>query len=200
MTEQASGRSLFGLVLAGGKSRRMGHDKALLDHDGQSQLAFAVHLLDEHVEQVFVSTRAEQRDEIERRQFAQIIDHYEEIGPVAGILSAMDEHPHADWLVVACDLPNIDAPTIRYLLEHRIDEHPFVAYASSHDGLPEPLCALYLGGSEALLRAFVDAGLHCPRKMLIQSDTLLLQQARPNALDNINTPDDLSASVLEATS
>jgi molybdopterin-guanine dinucleotide biosynthesis protein A len=112
----------------------------------------------------------------------------------------MDEHPHADWLVAACDLPNIDAPTILYLLEHRIDEHPFVAYASSHDGLPEPLCALYLSGSEALLRAFVDAGLHCPRKMLIQSDTLLLQQARPNALDNINTPDDLSASVLEATS
>jgi molybdopterin-guanine dinucleotide biosynthesis protein A len=200
VTEQAPGRSLFGLVLAGGKSRRMGHDKALLDHNGQSQLAFTVHLLDEHVEQVFVSTRAEQRDETERRQYAQIIDHYEEIGPVAGILSAMDEHPQADWLVVACDLPNIDAPTIRYLLEHRIEEYPFVAYASSHDGLPEPLCALYLGGSEALPRAFVGAGLHCPRKMLIRSDTLLLQQAEPNALDNVNTPDDLSVSVLEAAS
>ena len=200
MTEQASERSLFGLVLAGGKSRRMGHDKALLDRGGQSQLSFAVHLLDEHVEQVFVSTRAEQRDETERRQFAQIIDHYEEIGPVAGILSAMDEHPQADWLVVACDLPNIDAPTIRYLLEHRIEEYPFVAYASSHDGLPEPLCALYLDGSAAILRDFVGAGLHCPRKMLIQSDTLLLEQAEPNALDNVNTPDDLSVSVLEAAS
>ena len=200
MTEQASERSLFGLVLAGGKSRRMGHDKALLDRGGQSQLSFAVHLLDEHVEQVFVSTRAEQRDETERRQFAQIIDHYEEIGPVAGILSAMDEHPQADWLVVACDLPNIDAPTIRYLLEHRIEEYPFVAYASSHDGLPEPLCALYLDGSAAILRDFVGVGLHCPRKMLIQSDTLLLEQADPNALDNVNTPDDLSVSVLEAAS
>ena len=200
MTEQEPGRSLFGLVLAGGKSRRMGHDKALLDHGGQSQLAFAVHLLDEHVEQVFVSTRAEQRDETERRQFAQIIDHYEEIGPVAGILSAMDEHPHADWLVVACDLPNIDAATIRQLLEHRADEHPFVAYASSHDGLPEPLCALYLDGSAAILRGFVGAGLHCPRKMLIRSDTLLLQQPDPGALDNINTPDDLRVSRLEATS
>lgn len=200
MTEPLSGRSLFGLVLAGGKSRRMGHDKALLDHDGQSQLAFAVHLLDEHVEQVFVSTRAEQRDETERRQFAQIIDHYEEIGPVAGILSAMDEHPHADWLVVACDLPNIDGATIRHLLEHRADEYPFVAYASSHDGLPEPLCALYLEGSAAILRDFVASGLHCPRKMLIRSDTLLLQQPDPRALDNINTPDDLRVSSLEATS
>jgi len=200
MTEPTGGRPLFGLVLAGGKSRRMGRDKALLDHGGQSQLAFVVHLLDEHVDQVFVSTRAEQRDETERRQFAQIIDHYEEIGPVAGILSAMDEHPHADWLVVACDLPNIDAPTIRYLLQHRTREHPFVAYSSSHDGLPEPLCALYLEGSEALLRAFVDDGLQCPRKMLIRSATLLLEQTNPNSLDNVNTVDDLRASVLEAAS
>jgi molybdopterin-guanine dinucleotide biosynthesis protein A len=200
VTEPIGSRPLFGLVLAGGKSRRMGRDKALLDHDGQSQLAFAVHLLDEHVERVFVSTRAEQRDETERRQFAQIIDHYEEIGPVAGILSAMDEHPQADWLVVACDLPNIDASTLRYLLEHRSDEYPFVAYASNHDGLPEPLCALYLAGSEDLLRAFVDDALHCPRKMLIRSATLLLEQPNPHALDNVNTVDDLHASVLGAGS
>ena len=200
MTESSNSRPLLGLVLAGGKSRRMGRDKALLDHNGQSQLAFAVHLLDEHVDQVFVSTRAEQRGESERRQFAQIIDHYEGIGPVAGILSAMDEHPHADWLVVACDLPNIDALTIRELLQHRTCEQPFVAFASSHDGLPEPLCALYLDGSEALVRKFVEDGVHCPRKMLIRSSTLLLEQPDPRALDNVNTVDDLHSSVLEAAS
>lgn len=200
MTEMSAARPLFGLVLAGGKSRRMGRDKALLDHNGQSQLAFAVHLLDEHVDQVFVSTRAEQRDESERRQFAQIIDHYEGIGPAAGILSAMDEHPDADWLVVACDLPNIDTLTIRELLQHRTCEHPFVAFASSHDGLPEPLCALYLDGSEALVRKFVEDGVHCPRKMLIRSSTLLLEQPDPHALDNVNTVDDLRSSVLEAAS
>ena len=50
------------------------------------------------------------------------------------------------------------------------------------------------------LFGLVLAGLHCPRKMLIRSDTLLLQQADPNALDNINTPDDLCVSVLEAAS
>jgi hypothetical protein len=40
----------------------------------------------------------------------------------------------------------------------------------------------------------------CPRKMLINSDTKLLDQPNPVALDNINTPDDLAASVLEAVS
>ena len=200
MTESSVSRPLFGLVLAGGKSRRMGRDKALLNHNGQSQLAFAVRLLDEHVDQVYVSARADQRDESERRQFAQIIDRYEGIGPVAGILSAMDEHPHADWLVAACDLPNIDALTIRELLQHRTCEQPFVAFASSHDGLPEPLFALYLEGGEALLRDFVEDGLHCPRKMLIRSPTLLLDQPNPRALDNVNTVDDLRSSVLEGAS
>ncbi len=189
--------AVYGLVLAGGRSRRMGHDKALLDRGGRSQLAFAVELLTGCVDRVFVSTRADQKDEAERRQYEQIVDRYDDLGPVAGILSAMDEHPDVDWLVVACDLPNIDARTILYLLDHRATSKPFVAYASSYDGLPEPLCALYRQGSEATVRKFVTEGVVCPRKILIRSDTLLLDQPNPNSLDNVNTPDDLAGSVLE---
>ncbi len=190
-------RAVYGLVLAGGQSRRMGHDKALLDRGGRSQLAFVVELLEGCVDRVFVSTRAAQKDEAERRQYEQIVDRYDNLGPVAGILSAMDEHPDVDWLVVACDLPNIDARTILYLLDHRTTRKPFVAYASSYDGLPEPLCALYAQGSEPVVREFVNEGVICPRKILIRSDTLLLDQPDPNSLDNVNTPDDLAGSVLE---
>ena len=190
---------LYGLVLAGGKSRRMGHDKALLLREGQSQLSYVASRLEGATERVFVSARRDQQDDPERGRFATIVDRYDGIGPIAGILSAMDEHPGADWLVVACDLPNIDAETLDYLVEQRRDA-PFTAYRSSHDGLPEPLCAIYAAGSDALLRRFVDDGIHCPRKMLIKSDTLLLDQPNPAALDNINTPDDLADSVLEAAS
>ena len=197
MNDSKAKRPVYGLVLAGGQSRRMGHDKALLDRGGRSQLAFVVELLDDCVERVFVSTRADQKDEAERRQYGQIVDRYDDLGPVAGILSAMDEHPDVDWLVVACDLPNIDARTVLYLLDHRATPKPFVAYASSYDGLPEPLCALYGEGSETVVREFVREGVICPRKILIRSDTLLLDQPDPNSLDNINTPDDLAASVLE---
>jgi molybdopterin-guanine dinucleotide biosynthesis protein A len=148
---------------------------------------------------VVVSARSEQQDDPERRQFPTIVDSYDDMGPVAGILSAMDEHPEADWLVVACDLPNIDAATLGYLIRHRSDARPFTAYKSSYDGLPEPLCAIYSAGSDKLIRAFVDDGLLCPRKMLINSDTELLVQPNPDALDNINTPGDLEASVLGST-
>lgn len=193
-------RPIYGLVLAGGESRRMGRDKALLQRDGQSQLEYVATLVTAAVDRAFVSVRHDQRGEPERDRFNTIADRYEGIGPVAGILSAMDEYPEVDWLVLACDLPNINAATIEHLLARRSDTKPFTAFRSSYDDLPEPLCAIYRADSHAIIREFVDGGLVCPRKMLIRSDTLLLEQPDPRALDNVNTPDDLADSVLEAAS
>jgi molybdopterin-guanine dinucleotide biosynthesis protein A len=193
-------RPVFGLVLAGGESRRMGQDKAALRREGQSQLAYVMHLLDELVERAFVSARADQQDDTERSRFDQIVDRYEDLGPVAGILSAMDEYPDVDWLILACDLPNIDTPTLSNLLKNRASDKPFSAYKSNYDGLPEPLCAIYAAASSTIVRDFVADGLCCPRKMLIRSDTLLLEQPNPVALDNVNTPDDLERSVLGSLS
>jgi len=191
---------IFGLVLAGGESRRMGQDKALLLRDGQSQLQHVAALLEKVTDRTFVSARKEQQNDAERKQFELIIDRYDDMGPIAGILSAMDVHPDVDWLVVACDLPNIDLETLTFLLDKRPAGKPFTAFKSTHDGLPEPLCAVYRAGSDAILRQFVAAGLICPRKMLIRSDTALLEQPNPAALDNINTPEDLAGSVLGAAS
>lgn len=191
---------VYGLVLAGGQSRRMGRDKAALRRAGRSQLEHIVELLEQVTERAFVSARQSQQDDPVRSRFPQIIDRYEDLGPVAGILSALDTHPGADWLVVACDLPNIDAETLTYLLENRSANRAFTAYRSSYDGLPEPLCAVYGAGSGALIRQFVEDGIICPRKMLIRSDTKLLAQPDPRALDNVNTPADLADSVLEAAS
>ena len=102
-----------------------------------------------------------------------------------------------DWLVVACDLPNVCDETIEHLLASRSDEHPFTAFVSSHDGLPEPLCAIWRAGTTEVIRGHMDDGATCPRKILIRSDTQLIEQTDPRWLDNVNTPDDLADSVLE---
>ena len=183
---------IWGLVLAGGKSRRMGSDKALLMRDGETQLARAVALLERHVERVFVSTRSDQTEEDERQKFAQIVDRYDDMGPIAGVLSAMDEHPDVAWLVIACDLPNIDDATISNLLDGHAVDRPFTAFTSSYDGLPEPLCAIYGVGARKIVDELIAEGVKCPRKMLIRSDTELLEQPHPQALDNVNTPEDLA--------
>ncbi len=189
-------RPLFGLVLAGGRSRRMGRDKALLKLDGRTQLERAMAALARVTERQFVSTRKDQADDEERQRYATIVDRYDDLGPVAGILSALETHPEADWLIVACDLPNLDADTLRYLVANRDATAPFTAFESSHDGLPEPLCAIYPAASVARIRRFVDEGIVCPRKILIRSDAALLVQPNPRSLDNVNTPDDLASSAL----
>jgi molybdopterin-guanine dinucleotide biosynthesis protein A len=172
----------------------MGNDKALLLNNGETQLAMAVRLLQGHLGKIFVSARVDQSNDSERGKFEQILDCYDDMGPIAGVLSAMDHNPDVSWLVLACDLPNIDDETIRHLLDNQSVSQPFTAYQSTHDDLPEPLCALYRPESAGIVRAFVAEGMICPRKMMIRSDTHLLRQPNPHSLDNVNTPDDLHKS------
>lgn len=192
--------TVWGLVLAGGKSRRMGSDKACLVHDGVTQLDRAMKLLNTHLENVFVSTRSDQVDDPVRRNYEQIIDGYSNLGPVAGILSAMDRNSQVSWLVLACDLPNIDDATIAFLLDNVSAKHIATAYRSVHDDLPEPLCAIYRPESRAIIDSFVENGANCPRKILINSETHLLEQPNPGALHNINSPEDLAGTGIELSS
>ncbi len=191
---------LNGLVLAGGRSRRMGRDKALLRHGQETQLARAVRLLSAVTAGTWVSARADQAGDAERARFPQIVDRYEDLGPVAGILSAFDHAPDAAWLVLACDLPNVSAATLATLVGGRDPARPFTAFRSSTNGLPEPLCAIWEPAARAVAGAFVKDGVVCPRKMMIRSDTCLLEQPDPRMLDNVNTPEDLGASRLATQS
>jgi len=192
--------NVLGLVLAGGKSRRMGSDKASLVLDGRTQLERAVQLLEERLSEVFVSTRQGQGDDPLRSRFPQIVDRYDNMGPIAGILSAMDERPEPSWLVLACDLPSIDSMTIGFLLENASAEHPATAFISVRDGLPEPLCAIFRPDARPVIDQFIADGIVCPRKMLINSPTCLLDQPNPGALHNINTPEDLDGTGIELAS
>jgi molybdenum cofactor guanylyltransferase len=179
---------LYGLVLAGGRSSRMQRDKAALEYAGRSQLERAIELLTPLVERVFVSVRPDQTGDPLRARFEQIIDSSEVAGPIAGIMAAQARHQDAAWLVLACDLPLLDQATLQHLLRSRHPGRQATAYRSSHDRLPEPLCAIYEPSSREAIRTYVARGRDCPRKFLINADTALLDQPRPGALDNVNTP------------
>ena len=188
---QGSGEApLYGLVLAGGRSTRMQRDKAALEYAGRSQLERAVELLTPLVERVYVSVRPDQTADPLRARFAQIVDSGEVEGPIAGILAAQSRHPDAAWLVLACDLPLLDRETLAHLVRSRRRERQATAYRSSHDGLPDPLCAIYEPSSREAIRAHIAGGRDCPRKFLINADAALLSQPEPSALDNVNTPNE----------
>lgn len=181
---------LLGLVLAGGRSTRMRTDKAALRYGGHSQLERAMALITPHVTHAYVSVRADQSRDPLRARFQQIRDTHENLGPIAGLLAAQTSHPEAAWLVLACDLPLLDERTLAHLVHSRAPERVATAYRSSHDGLPEPLCAIWEPRSAAPLAAYVASGRQCPRRFLLGADTCLIDEPNPGALDNINTPEE----------
>jgi molybdopterin-guanine dinucleotide biosynthesis protein A len=195
MSDSIQPAPLYGLVLAGGRSSRMQRDKAALAYHGQTQLEWAVSLIQPHVERAFVSVRPDQIGDPVRARFAQIVDTRENLGPAAGILAAQARFPLAAWLVLACDLPFLDGGTLSHLLRARNPLRAATAYRSSQDGLPEPLCAIYEPSSREALLAYITSGKQCPRKFLINSNTELVDQPDPRALDNVNTPEEYSSAV-----
>jgi molybdopterin-guanine dinucleotide biosynthesis protein A len=182
---------LHGLVLAGGRSTRMQRDKAALEYrPGQTQIDVAMKLLEGRVARAFLSVRSDQVQERVRAAYPQIVDQGNVQGPIAGISAAFAQHPEAAWLVLACDLPFLDARTLDALIASRAPDADATAFRSSHDGLPEPLCAIYEPRAAEKLGAHIASGSNCPRKFLIRAQTRLLEQPDPRALDNVNTLDE----------
>lgn len=188
---------LFGLILAGGASTRMRRDKATLAYHGVPQLQWAYDRVSEICAATFVSVRPDQRDEPTRAHLPQIVDRTPGIGPIAGIVAALLEHPKAAWLVVACDLPFVTAATLQYLIAHRDPLRMATAYRSTHDNLPEPLCAIWEPAARDGVLAHIAAGKQCPRKFLINSDVLLLDLPDAHALDNVNTEAEFGVAVAD---
>ena len=184
---------LAGLVLAGGRSTRMQRDKAALPVAGETQLARAVRLTRRHAPDTFVSVRPDQVDDPERARWPLVIDRLADVGPAAGILAALDARPDHAWLVVAVDLPLLDAATLATLIAGRDPAAVATAYRSAHDGLPEPLCAIWEPRCRELLGAYIAAARNCPRKFLLTHGATLLDLAAPEALSNINTPAEYDA-------
>jgi molybdopterin-guanine dinucleotide biosynthesis protein A len=184
---------LYGLILAGGSSTRMQSDKAALEYHGRTQLEWALDLLAPWCTRTFVSVRESQRTDPVRSKFPIIVDGNVGQGPIAGIYAALTAHPGAAWLVIACDLPFLTAQTLQHLIAHRDPTRIATAYRSQHDGLPEPWCAIWEPAAKEAILAHIQANKSCPRKLLINSNTALLDLPEAGALDNVNTPDEYSA-------
>ncbi len=181
-----SAPEVCGLALAGGRSARMGRDKAAMVYRGKAQVDALRELLGAVCGRVFLSCRPDQTG----LSGELLPDRYDNIGPLAGILTALDARPDAAWLVCAIDLPFLDRATLDALVAGRDPARMATAFRGRVDGKPEPLCAIYEPAIRARLHEAVRAGLTCPRKILMRSDIRLLDLPHPLALENANHPDE----------
>jgi len=181
---------LYGLVLSGGKSTRMGTDKGLIAYHGVPQREFLYDLLGQVCERTFISLREEQVSELPV-EMETIIDLNEFRGPYNGLLSAHKKHPDAAWLVLACDLPLMDLAALQELIAARNPEKMATAFALKENPLPEPLCAIWEPHAFATSVDYLESGNGtCPRKFLINSDTELVFPKNENVLLNANSEEE----------
>ena len=180
-------KNLYGLILAGGFSKRMGQDKALMSYRSKPQVEYVYDALSVCCENVFLSKRPHQ-PAYQNIPFINDDEDFSNIGPLGGILSAMKSYPEVSWLVMACDLPFVTRETLENLIQNRDAQKMATAFKSTHDGLPEPLCAIWEAHGYQKILEFFKKDIHCPRKVLINSDITILKQKNPQWLNNVNDP------------
>jgi molybdopterin-guanine dinucleotide biosynthesis protein A len=181
---------LFGLVLMGGKSHRMGANKAELLYHEQAQYLHLYKVLDLFCENTFLSLNNSQS--IYKEQHIKVIlDNNQYAGPYNGLMSAYDAYPHVAWLVVACDLPFLGENELKALLQGRNPIKPATALTSTATGIPEPLICIWEPHGLQMAKAYMmDSGNISPKHFLIHSDAKRVFVDNEECLFNANTQED----------
>lgn len=182
---------LYGLVLAGGYSRRMQKDKGSLEYfDGMTQRQRGYQLLQPHCEKVYISCRKEQSRKMEHPYLE---DRFLNMGPLGGILTAFSHEPNAAWLVMACDFPFLTEKSILHLCENRHPLRAATAFAQERTKDPEPLLAVWEPRSYRILTDAVARGNLSPLRVLRYADTHLLKPLGGDEMTNANTPEEFES-------
>ena len=185
---------LKALILAGGKSKRMGEDKSQIDYHGKPQEIYAADICNGLGIETFIS-KSYLHKETAIEKYPVIKDRLVDMGPFGAILSAMMTDPNAAWLVLACDLPYITQEHIQKLVEERNRSNQATAYKLTDQPFPEPLIAIYEPNIYQRMFRFLSLGYACPRKVLINSDVKHVDLKESKIAFNANTQEERNAVV-----
>jgi len=196
---EASTPPLYGLVLSGGKSQRMGEDKGAIKYHDSPQREHEANLIQDFCFRTFISCRKNQ-DELVETSFPKIYDSYLNLGPFGGILSAFREHPNSAWLTLACDLPYLDKATLKQLVKNRNTSKLATCFYNPITSFPEPLITIWEPRAYPVLLEYLSLGYSCPRKVLINSDIELIELEDSIHLTNVNDQESRQLAVLQIES
>ncbi|THD68867.1 molybdopterin-guanine dinucleotide biosynthesis protein MobA [Robertkochia marina] len=175
-----------GLILGGGKSTRMGVDKAFLDYHGKPQHLYLKEELAELCEATYVSCREEQAELFPTA----LPDTFLHLGAYGGILSAFQQDPNAAWFSVACDVPLLNKSTLEKLVAQRDPSKLATCFYNSETGFPEPLITIWEPRAYPVLLHYMSMGYSCARKVLINNDVKVVKLENEEVLLNANTMDE----------
>jgi len=197
---------VLGAVLAGGASRRMGRDKALMEHEGRTLLARAVAVLEAVLSEVIVV--GPQRQYPSALEVPSVRDIRPGLGPVGGIHTALSHAKGRAVFVLACDMPFVTADLVRWIAgpmtlgrnlspdSAQVDE-PIARVVRDRHGA-QALCGLYSWACLPVVEQALNQGRLSAQDLLthLETDYLELDREvdwyRPGLLTNINSPQDLA--------
>jgi len=191
--------NITAFILSGGKSSRMGNNKALLTIGSKTLIQRITELLDSTFPEVVVSSNDSELYEFLGKKI--ISDIFPGRGPLSGIHSALSFTSSEKNFIVSCDMPFISAELIEYLVDFKSDTPAVIPKA---EGRIQPLCGIYskkiLSEVELLLIETQDKnkGLKGSIYELLDQveteiiDVYSLNFYHPDLFFNINTPADYS--------
>lgn len=178
-------------ILVGGRSSRMGKDKAGLRFGERS----AVALIAASLQVVAHTIRSVGGAVPVNEDLENIADAHDQWGPLAGIEAALGNSNSEHCLIVACDLPFVTAKLFERLIG--LADHWDAIVPLQSDGRPQPLCAIYRRTPcLTVARKVIADGQHSPRALLDQIQTRYVSFAELSDLAgseyfffNVNTPE-----------
>jgi molybdopterin-guanine dinucleotide biosynthesis protein A len=198
--------TITGFVLAGGQSRRMGSDKALIHCGDEVLIQRTCRVALGCADRVYVVTPWGERYRPFLPPTVEIWPESPDLdsegrrpGPLvalASVVSALvdDTDPPPAWvLALACDLPNLDEATLRDWASHLDSLPPSVmVYLPRIQGRWEPLCGFYRVACGASWQTYLETGGRSFQGWLNQQSVAAIPNVDPAWLINLNTPDDLT--------
>jgi molybdopterin-guanine dinucleotide biosynthesis protein A len=192
-----------GVVLAGGRSRRLGSDKRVVTIGGHTLLRRAVDVLGMAFESVLVVADAE--SSLDLPAGVEVVrDRYPDCGPLAGIHAALAASGKGRLFIAGCDMPFLNAILIRHLFRTAPDVDAVVPRA---DGKAQCLHAVYSADCAAVAEELLVSGKRAVERLLEDVDVRYVDEEELRRLDpglssffNVNTPEDLAEAEKRAAS
>jgi molybdopterin-guanine dinucleotide biosynthesis protein A len=177
------------VIFAGGKSSRMGRDKALLPFGGFSTLSqFQQHKLSQLFSDVYLSSKEDKFD-----FDAQVIkDHYKESSPLVGIISIFESLDVEEVFVLSVDAPLVDEAVIARVCSQSkedFDVNTDAIIAQSPDGL-QPLCGIYRRSILTLAKRHLAQNNHRLTTLLKASSMKVVKFDSNTPFTNLNTQEE----------
>ncbi|WP_163709039.1 molybdenum cofactor guanylyltransferase [Mangrovibacterium lignilyticum] len=184
------GDQIGGIILAGGKSSRMGKDKGLIEFQGKQLIQYAIGLLHPLCTEIIISTNQAAYEEFGLKTVA---DVYRDCGPLGGLQAALSETEFEWNVVVSCDTPFLQAELFTSLLQMKTG---FDAVIPKHAGGIEPMAGVYHKSLAESIEAKLKAKDFKTQKFLYESNTAFydatgLIQKYPRLFYNLNRPEEL---------